>query len=595
VAGGSILSNFNDYAEKPFAFVGRYLKGRRLPHLVIFLSVVAAVTASVCTQYGVKYLVDTLSMPVRNPEVWLGFALLSSLILADNALWRVASWVANSTFVRVSGDVRRDLFRHLTGHSITFFQNQPSGALTSRITATSNALYLFEQMIVFNAMPPLIATIASIILLMTVSVPMALGLMAVSSVVLVVMFYVAARGKPLHHSYAHHAAKVDGEMIDIVSNIQLVKSFGRIDTERRRLKGVVKREMFARERSLYYLERLRIFHAVTTALLTFGLLAWVISLWQAGRATPGDVVLVCTLGLTVLSATRDLAVALVDVTQHLSRLSEALRTLLQPHDDVVELPERKLQTKGGAIAFSDVTFNYPNGRRVFDRLSFTISPGERVGFVGASGGGKSTILALLQRLYAVDQGRITIDGQDISSASEDSLRRAIAIVPQDITMFHRTLRENIRYGNRGASDRDILRAAEAACCAEFIDNMPNQLDTIVGDRGTKLSGGQRQRIAIARALLKNSPILLLDEATSALDTHSEEMIRQALATLMHGRTVIAIAHRLSTLRSFDRIIVLKEGRIVQEGAPDELQRVEGAYRDLVNMELSRFADEREAA
>ncbi len=589
------MSNFNDYAEKPFTFVGRYLNRRRGPHLVIFLAVVAAVAASVCTQYGVKFLVDTLSMPARNPEVWLGFALLSSLILADNLLWRVASWVANSTFVRVSGDVRRDLFRHLTGHSITFFQNQPSGALTSRITATANALYLFEQMVVFNALPPLIATIASIVLLMTVSMPMAFGLMAVSAVVLVAMFYVAARGKPLHHSYADQAAKVDGEMIDIVSNIQLVKSFGRLDTERRRLKGVVKREMFARERSLYYLERLRIFHAVTTALFTFGLLAWVISLWQAGRATPGDVVLVCTLGLTVLSATRDLAVALVDVTQHIARLSEALRTLLQPHDDLIEEPARHLETKGGAISFGDVTFNYPNGRRVFDRLSFDIAPGERVGLVGASGGGKSTILSLLQRLYAVNDGRITIDGQDIGSTTDESLRRAIAVVPQDITMFHRTLRDNIRYGNQGASDRDILRAAEAACCADFIDRMPLRLDTVVGDRGTKLSGGQRQRIAIARALLKNSPILLLDEATSALDTHSEEMIRQALATLMHGRTVIAIAHRLSTLRSFDRILVLDHGRIVQQGPPDELQRQDGAYRDLVNLELSRFHDGRQAA
>lgn len=582
------MPNFNDFADKPYAFVGRYLAGRRLPHLVIFFAVVAAVTASVCTQYGVKFLVDTLSIPVRNPEVWLGFALLSGLIFTDNMLWRVASWVANSTFVRVSGDVRRDLFRHLTGHSITFFQNQPSGALTSRITATSNALYQLEQMVVFNAMPPLIATIASIILLTTVSVNMAMGLLLVSSVVLVAMFYIAARGKPLHHSYADQAAKVDGEMVDIVSNIQLVKSFGRLATEQRRLKGVVKREMRARERSLYYLERLRIFHALTTALLTFAMLAWVISLWQAGRATPGDVVLVCTLGLTVLSATRDLAVALVDVTQHVARLSEALRTLLQPHEGADDADATHLKTQGGAITFEAVRFSYPTGRRVFDGLTFDIAPGQRVGLVGASGGGKSTILALLQRLYSVDEGRILIDGQEIGTVTDDSLRSAIAIVPQDITLFHRTLRENIRYGNPGASDADILRAAEAACCADFIDRMPEKLDTIVGDRGTKLSGGQRQRIAIARALLKDSPILLLDEATSALDTHSEELIRQALSTLMRGRTVIAIAHRLSTLRSFDRILVLKNGCIQQDGSPELLQREDGAYKDLVALEFSRL-------
>ena len=589
------MSNFNDYAERPLAFVWRYLSRRRLPHLVIFFAVVAAVTASVCTQYGVKFLVDTLSIPVRNPEVWLGFALLSGLILMDNGLWRVASWVANSAFVRVSGDVRRDLFSHLTRHSITFFQNQPSGGLTSRITATSNALYQLEHMVVFNAMPPLIATIASIILLATVSVSMALGLLALSATILLAMFYVAARGRPLHHSYADHAARVDGEMIDIVSNIQLVKSFGRLATEQRRLKGVVSKEMRARERSLYYLERLRIFHAVTTALLTFAMLAWVISLWQAGRATPGDVVLVCTLGLTVLSATRDLAVALVDVTQHIARLAEALRTLLQPHDQHEADKATNLETKGGAIAFEGVSFSYPTGRQVFRDLSIDIAPGERVGLVGASGGGKSTILTLLQRMYAVDEGRILIDGHELDKATDESLRRAIAVVPQDITLFHRSLRENIRYGNPTASDADIQRAAEAACCADFIEKMPDRLDTVVGDRGAKLSGGQRQRIAIARALLKDSPILLLDEATSALDTHSEELIRQALATLMDGRTVLAIAHRLSTLRSFDRILVLKDGRILQDGSPDSLQRQPGAYRDLINLEARRMSVVHEAA
>lgn len=196
------MSNFDDFADKPYAFVRRYVARRWFPHFIIFASVVAAATASVCTQYGVKFLVDALSIPERHSAVWLGFFLLSALILADNVLWRVASWVANSTLVRVSGDVRRDLFAHLTGHSLTFFQNQPSGALTSRITATANALYQFQHMAIFNAMPPLMATLASIVLFATVSIPMALGLAALSAIILTVMFFVAGRGKPLHHRYA---------------------------------------------------------------------------------------------------------------------------------------------------------------------------------------------------------------------------------------------------------------------------------------------------------------------------------------------------------------------------------------------------------
>jgi ATP-binding cassette, subfamily B, bacterial len=407
-------------------------------------------------------------------------------------------------------------------------------------------------------------------------------------VVVVIMFYWASRGTPLHHAYAREAANVDGDMIDVISNIPVVKSFGRMRSEHRRLGGVIGREIRARKGSLYFLERLRIFHAVTTATLTAAVLAWSIALWQAGKATPGDVILVCTLGISILSATRDLAVALVDVTQHLARFSEALRTLLMPHELPVNSSAKRKAPGPGAVEFRDVSFAYPDGKQIFKTLNLKIEPGTRVGIVGPSGAGKTTIFSLVQRFHDVQSGAILIDGDVTATLPDEALRRAVAVVPQDVSLFHRSLRENIRYGRPDASDEEVLAAAEMARCLSFIEQMPEGLDTIVGDRGTKLSGGQRQRIAIARAFLKNAPILLLDEATSALDTHSEELIREALTTLMRGRTVIAIAHRLSTLRSFDRIIVVQNGTIVQDDTPAELISKAGAYKSLVDLEVRRL-------
>ena len=289
--------------------------------------------------------------------------------------------------------------------------------------------------------------------------------------------------------------------------------------------------MTARRRSLLYLEKLRLFHAAVTVVLTIALLAWAIVLWQNGAATAGDVVLVCTLGLSILHATRDLAVALVDVTQHLARLSEALATLLVPHRLRDHPQATSLVRSGATVAFENVDFCYPDGRRVFSDFSLRIEPGQRVGLVGQSGCGKSTLFVLLQRFYDVQGGRILIGGQDVARVTQESLRAAIAVVPQDISLFHRSIMENIRYGRPDASDADVHEAIVAANCDDFIENLPEGVATIVGDRGVKLSPGQRQRIGIARAFLKDAPILLLDEATSALDSDSEEAVRAGVGSL----------------------------------------------------------------
>jgi ATP-binding cassette subfamily B protein len=340
-------------------------------------------------------------------------------------------------------------------------------------------------------------------------------------------------------------------------------------------------EMRSRRRSLYYLEHLRLIHAIMTALLTAGVVAWGILLWQHGQASVGDLVLITALAFGILHGTRDLAVSLVDLTQHVARLEEAIGALLTPHDLPDRPDARPLPVGPGQVAFEHTGFAYPGRPKVLDDFNLVIAPGQRVGLVGYSGAGKSTVLALLQRFYEVDAGRICIDGHDIRDVTQESLRTVMAIVPQDISLFHRTVMENIRYARPDATEADVLAAAETAHCRDFIEALPDGFATMVGDRGVKLSGGQRQRLAIARALLKNAPILLLDEATSALDTESEQAIQEALDRLMSGRTVIAIAHRLSTLQRFDRIIVMDHGHIVDDGSPAALAARPGPYRDLL--------------
>ncbi|UGV24256.1 ABC transporter ATP-binding protein [Rhodopseudomonas boonkerdii] len=578
------------YAHRPFAFVMRYIRKRALSHSIILAAILGAVACSVGTQYGIKNLVDGLSAGPSNAGtlIWWAFGILIALITADMFLWRLAGWIASYTFVNVTGDLRRDIFRHLTGHAPNYFTDRLPGMLTSRITATSNAVFTIENMFIWNVMPPIVATFAAILLIGTVSLPMAAGLTVIAGAVVALMFRMAAAGKSLHNDFADKAASVDGEMVDVVNNLPLVRAFCGLNFEHKRFDNTVDRELYARGRSLRYLERLRLVHAAITVVLTVGLLGWAILLWQRGGASTGEVVLICTLGISILHATRDLAVALVDVTQHIARLSEAVATLLVPHE-LRDHPEAEpLVKSGAAIAFNNITFQYPGGHKVFDRFTLRLNAGQRVGLVGQSGGGKSSLFVLLQRFYDVQEGNISIDGQDISRVTQQSLRHAISVVPQDISLFHRSILENIRYGRPNATDEEVMQAAIDARC-DFIEQLPEGLDTMVGDRGVKLSGGQRQRIAIARAFLKDAPILLLDEATAALDSESEEAIREALARLMRGRTVIAIAHRLATLRNFDRVVVLRSGKIIEDGKPDILMQGQGPYRELVTQEMSRLA------
>ena len=569
---------------RPLAFLGRYIGMHLAGHAIVLTAVLLAVVCSVSTQFGMKHLIDVVSMGPQKgaPLVWSAFALLCAFVAGDNLLWRVGGYTAHRTFVAVTGDIRRDLFAYLTGQSPGFFASRLPGGLASRVSSSANNAFVLLNTCVWNVIPPIVSVTLSIALIGWVSLPLAGTLLVLALLLGGLIYFLARRGTPLHRRFAEQAAGVDGELVDVISNFNVMRAFGATWREKTRLADTMGVEMASRRRSLYYMENLRVIHSVLTALLTAGVIGAGIELWLTGHATVGDIVLITSLAFTILHGTRDLAVALVDLTQYVVRLEEATDALLVPLELPDQIGAETLPAGSCEVTFEDVTFAYPGRTPVLKNFNLTLAPGQRVGLVGFSGAGKSTVLSLLQRFNDVTAGRILIDGYDVREVTKTSLRESVALVPQDISLFNRTVRENLCYGRPDATEAEMLAAAETARCREFIEALPQGFDTVVGDRGIMLSGGQRQRLAIARALLKDAPILLLDEATSALDTESEQLIQAALEDVMQGRTVLAIAHRLSTLRHFDRIIVMDRGRIVDDGSPFALAHRPGPYRDLLD-------------
>ena len=573
--------------QRPMRVILRTIEREKTAHALIFLFVLSAVAAAIGSQYAVKTLVDVLARH-ETAAAWTAFAALAGLIAVDNISWRAAGWIAARSFVAVTGDLRRRLFDHLLGHAPGYFADRHPGALAGRISATGNAVFRIESLVTWNVLPSALAVLLAIVTLGTVDPMMGLALIAIAALLGWVIGWAARAGRPLHEAYASAAAALEGELVDVINNATVVRAFGASLRERRHFAAGVEREMTTRRNSLRYLEKLRILHALATALLTAGLLAWTLHRFGEGLASPGDVVLVATLGFTVLHGTRDLAVALVEMVQDWARLTEALSALLLPHElkpppaiQPLPSPPPPLPSPRGAITLADVEFGYRNGPSVLKHISLAVQPGERVGLVGRSGSGKTTLLALLQRQYDARAGRVLIDGVDVATMTPEGLAAIVSVVSQDVQLFHRSVWDNICYGRPEAGHEEARAAARAAGAETFIAALPDGYDSIVGERGMKLSGGQRQRLAIARAFLCDARVLLLDEATSSLDSESEAGVQQALDRLAAGRTVIAAAHRLSTLRDFDRIIVLESGRIIDQGTPAALAQRPGPYRDLL--------------
>ncbi len=571
---------------RPMPFLLSYARQRRWAFLALVLLICAAAASAVGVQYGMKLVVDAMSTVDRRASgIWHWLRVFIALIAVESMLWRLAGWLGCRTIVATGVDIRLDLFRHLSGHPLRYFGRHLSGALGSRITSTAGSVGAIVSTLTWHILPPCVDFIGAVVVLCTVDVRMAFALIGFALLVGTIITAFGVRGRPLHQTFARESARVGGDVTDVVANMWTVKAFSARDREYRRLAAAFGLEARAQRRSWMYLEKARVMHDVCLWLMAGGMLGWAIHSWQTGGATPGDVVVISALTFRILHGSRDFALALVEASQHFGVIGEMLGVIAGANEVADPPGARDFRPGRGDIRLDDVSFAYENGQQVFRHFDLHVPGGQKVGIVGPSGAGKSTLIALVQRLDDVSGGRILIDGQPIASVRQDSLREAIAVVPQEISLLHRSVADNIRFGRPAATHAEVVSAAREAHCHDFIEALPEGYDTVVGERGAKVSGGQRQRIGLARAFLKNAPILLLDEATSALDSESESEVQASLDRLMRGRTVIAVAHRLSTLTSFDRIVVVDGGRIVQDGPPSALQEDnEGLFSMLWRMQ-----------
>ncbi|RWX79420.1 ABC transporter ATP-binding protein [Neorhizobium lilium] len=531
-----------------------------------------AAGCAVAVQYVMKMLVDAMASQNNSNTAFFALGIFIALIAVESLLWRASGWLGCRATIGVGVDMRLDLFDYLNGHPIRYFSENLAGSLGQRITSTAGAFGAFMNTMVWRILPPCVDFVGALIVFSLVDTSMMLALAAAVVVLMCGLILFGERGRHLHRTFAAQSNQAAGDLVDIISNMWSVKAFSAHPRERGRLSGIFASEARAQQASWMYTERARFMHDIALWLLAGGMLTWAVTLWSRGGISPGDVVVVSALTFRILHGSRDMALSLVDLVQHFGVIDDTLRVVGQPQTvrDVIGAPA--LVKRGGMVEFRKVSFSYGSAGEALHEINIEIPAGQKVGIVGPSGAGKSTLIHLLQRLYDVNGGSISIDGQNIAEVTQDSLRRSMAVVPQDISLLHRTVMDNIRFARPDATDEEIFRAAKAAHCDRFIHKLSEGYNTVVGERGTKLSGGQRQRIGIARAFLKDAPIIVLDEATSALDTESEMEIQRSLVRMMEDRTVIAVAHRLSTLSAFDRVLVVDQGQIVEDGSPLDLRR-----------------------
>lgn len=553
----------------------------------------AEVAASVALPWVFKRFIDVLSSPGAN-SADAGAALFYLLLLIG--VCRLIGWVGyrvgNLTVQFLTSHVMADLstssLRYLLRHSFAFFTDTFAGSLVRRINRLSQSFDQLSDALVFQFIP-LVLTVAGVIVVIFLRSPV-IGFVVLAWIVvfMVVDYRVAVWRLKYNEARAEKDSAATGVLSDIIGNALTVKLFSGYREEDRRYGEATEDLRRARKRSwniAEYCEAIEYFLMISIELIVMVI---AIHLWQQGALTVGDFVLFQGYLLAIIGRLSSFRHMLRTIFESFADAKEMVEILDAPHEIQDKPRARTLNVPKGEIRFVDVTFNYNQTRQVLSGFNLAIAPHERVALVGSSGAGKSTVTKLLFRFFDVDGGKILIDGQNIADVKQDSLRDAIALVPQEPILFHRTLMENIRYGQSKATDKEVIRAAKLARCHEFIQEMPDGYDTYVGERGVKLSGGERQRVAIARAILKDAPILVLDEATSSLDSESESLIQDALRVLMKNKTVIVIAHRLSTIMQMDRIIVMEDGKVTDMGTHDQLLKKTGVYRKLWNIQAGGF-------
>ena len=527
-------------------------------------------------------------------SLWTLIALYSVSELWTSVIGnRLITYIVWTFETAMQRDLYARCFSKLTNQTLFFHSNKFGGSLVSQTNKLVGAVERFWDTIIWSILPLIISLVGSIIVLSTLLWQYALFLLIFSIVFSLVVYYGSKPMAKLTKKEAKASNKLNGQLADVISNILAVKSSGAESTEQ---KFFTKTVSSWRNSSL---DVMRGFLKISTVYSSISMTMKVSAAAFAVCAAQNNLISVAAVYLIITytsSVTRELW-NMNGIMRNYNRIignANDMVEILQTPTTLIDKSSSKLEVTSGEISMDKITFTHDEGQgdTLFHDFSLDIKPGEKIGLVGASGSGKTTLTKLLLRFADIDSGKITIDGQDISEVTQASLRAKIAYVPQEPLLFHRSVRENIAYGRPDATDAEIEEAAKKAGAYDFIVGLKDGFDTMVGERGIKLSGGQRQRVAIARAILKDAPILVLDEATSALDSESEALIQKSLETLMENRTSIVIAHRLSTIAKLDRIIVLKDGKIVEDGSHDELiNKKRGVYAKLWARQSGGFIEE----
>lgn len=481
-------------------------------------------------------------------------------------------------------------FTKLQNHSYTFFANNFSGALVNKSRKFSRAFEVMHDVLIDNFWGSVVVFSSVFIVLIEHSKKIGLLFLLISVFYLLIIFLMSKKKVAYDIDEAKADTKVTAYLADSITNVLTVKSSSASQREIECFKKVTFNEAMKRLKAWLFGNKLNAIQSGMTMITQIGIVFLTASLWIKGEISAGMFVLVQSYSLAVGHHFWDLSKAMTRFTKGMSDMKEMAEIFDQTPDVLDSLNPEVCKIKKGEIEFKNVNFNYQNGTKVFENFSLTIKPGEKVGLVGHSGSGKSTITKLLMRFIDINSGEILIDGQDIRKVTQDDLRRNISYISQEPILFHRSIRENISYSYPEAKEEEIIESAKKAYAHEFIEKLKYGYDTKVGERGVKLSGGERQRVAIARAMIKPAPILVLDEATSSLDSISETYIQKAFNDLMKDKTTIVIAHRLSTIQQMDRIIVLDGGKIVEEGSHQDLLKKNGFYANLWNHQTGGFLE-----
>lgn len=503
---------------------------------------------------------------------------------------RLFNYTNNYFQPKVMSDLNTYCFKYLQEHSLSFFSNNFVGSLVTKVKRFEKAFEQISDQLTFELGRLCIETFLIVSILIYYN--RIIGIMALVWVILYLIFsYFFTKYKlPVDLKRAQTDSKVTAQLANSISNNFNVKIFSGYEKEGRHFEKISNEQFIIRKKSWDLGTTSDLFQGLSMIILEFFVLYLSIQNWQQGYITIGTIALTQSYFLRLFDKYWSVGKHIRNFYEALADANEMTEILLTPHE-VIDAPEAgKIKITKAKIEFKKVNFSYKQDIQVLKNFSLAIHSNEKIALIGPSGGGKSTIAKLLLRFTDIQAGEINIDGQNIANVTQDSLRENIALVPQDPILFHRTLMANIRYGKPSASDEEVMHAAKLAHAHEFISKQPEGYKTFVGERGIKLSGGERQRIAIARAILKNAPILILDEATSSLDSESEHFIQDALKNLMQDKTVIVIAHRLSTIMQMDRIVVLENGRILEEGKHEELIKVKkGTYQKLWHIQAGGFA------